>query len=86
MVAKRTNRFTTGTDTGSVLSGIQQSIDPKFNKAFIRRNLKPFPGMPQNPGAYRKKSDAALRKLATTAVLKEHHITIPKPRRKKKKA
>lgn len=77
----RTNRFSNpappGTD--SILSGIENSIDPRFNMGYVRRNLAPFkrflpPKLIKNPHRAKAYTDAQLRALATKAVFGVEHI------------
>lgn len=63
----------------SILTGVQQSVDPRYDKAFIKRNLAPYApyGLPTNPDAFKGQTDQQLRDLAVKTVLKEYRATNP---------
>lgn len=77
----RTNRFSNPAQPGtdSILSGIENSIDPRFNAGYVRRNLAPFKKylpmkLIKNPRRAKAYSDAQLRRMATHAVFGVEHI------------
>lgn len=81
MNSPRINRFTKTTTPGtdSILTGITDSIDPRFNIGYVKRNLAPFkrflpPKIIKNPRRAKAYTDAQLRNLATKAVFGVEHI------------